>query len=61
LTRTWPDAAGLADRARLVALTLPLEWAVTAVETDAADMAVAHLGHLALDIDRIGSSFGPHA
>lgn len=59
LTRTWPAAVELADRARLIALTLPLEWAVAAVETDAAGLGVAHLGHLAFDVGRIGSSFGP--
>jgi aminoglycoside 2''-phosphotransferase len=59
LTRTWPATVGLADRERLVALTLPLEWAVAAVETNDADIGVAHLGHLAFDVGRIGSSFGP--
>lgn len=40
----------LLQRARLLAAVLPLEWATLAIEHDAPDMAVAHLGHAALDI-----------
>lgn len=58
LLRTWPEAVELADRARLIAMTLPLQWAVAALENDAADMSVAHLGHVALDVDPIGAPFG---
>lgn len=58
LVRTWPLAGDLVDRARLVAAALPLEWATIALEGDAADMAVAHLGHVATDIGPFGSPFG---
>jgi aminoglycoside 2''-phosphotransferase len=61
LARSWPAAAALADRGRLLATILPLEWAVTSRETQAADLAFAHLGHLAIDINRIGTPFGPVA
>lgn len=50
LAHRWPAAFDLIDRARLVAMALPLEWAVIALETNAADMAVAHIGHLAVDV-----------
>ena len=58
LTHGWPTAIELADRARLVAMTLPLEWAIIALETNAPDMVVAHIGHLAIDIAPTGSPFG---
>ncbi len=58
LARNWPAAIALADRGRLFATILPLEWAVTSIETQAADLALAHLGHLAIDINQIGSPFG---
>jgi aminoglycoside 2''-phosphotransferase len=50
LVRTWPWSQDLLDRARLIAVALPLDWATIALESDASDMAVAHLGHLAPDI-----------
>lgn len=59
LAHQWPAAFDLIDRARLVAMALPLEWAVIAIETNAADMAVAHIGHLAVDIAPLGAPFGP--
>ena len=58
LAHQWPAAFDLIDRARLVAMALPLEWAVIAVETNAADMAVAHIGHLAVDVAPVGTPFG---
>ena len=58
LAHQWPAAADLIDRARLVAMALPLEWAVIALETNAADMAVAHIGHLAVDFAPVGTPFG---
>lgn len=58
LAHQWPAAFELIDRARLVAMALPLEWAVVALETSAADMAVAHIGHLAVDIAPLGTPFG---
>lgn len=42
----------------LAACVLPLERAVTALETSAADMAVARLGHVAVDIAPLGTTFG---
>jgi aminoglycoside 2''-phosphotransferase len=61
LARSWPAATALADRGRLLATILPLEWAVTSLEAQAADLALAHLGHLAIDINQIGTPFGPIA
>ena len=61
LVRQWAAAVALADRGRLLATILPLEWAVTSLETQATDLALAHLGHLAIDINQIGSPFGPIA
>ena len=58
LAHQWPAAFDLIDRARLVAMALPLEWAVIALETNAADMAVAHIGHLAVDVAPVGTPFG---
>ena len=58
LAHRWPTAVELIDRARVVAMALPLEWAVIALETNAADMAVAHIGHLAVDIAPLGTPFG---
>lgn len=58
LARQWPAAFELIDRARLVAMALPLEWALIALETNAADMAVAHIGHLAVDVAPVGTPFG---
>ena len=42
----------------MVAMAPPLEWAVIALETNAADMAVAHIGHLAVDVAPVGTPFG---
>ena len=58
LSQSWPEAPALADRARLIAMTLPLQWTVAAMESNATDLIVAHLGHLALDVDPIGTPFG---
>ena len=58
LAHQWPAAFDLIDRARLVAMALPLEWAVIALETNSADMAVAHIGHLAVDVAAVGTPFG---
>ena len=58
LAHQWPAAFDLIDRARLVAMALPLEWAVIALETNAADMAVAHIGHVAVDVAPVGTPFG---
>jgi len=58
LAHQWPAALELIDRARLVAMALPLEWAVMAIDTNAADMAVAHIGHLAVDVAPLGTAFG---
>jgi aminoglycoside 2''-phosphotransferase len=52
--RARPELDSLMDRARLVAMALPLEWATVALEHDSSDMAVAHLGHVALDIGPVG-------
>jgi aminoglycoside 2''-phosphotransferase len=59
LARRWPAAVEFVDRARLLAMALPLEWAVIALETNAADMVVAHLGHSAVDVAPLGTPFGP--
>jgi aminoglycoside 2''-phosphotransferase len=58
LSRRWPAAADLVDRARVVAMALPLEWAVVALQTNANDMVVAHLGHVAIDVAPVGTPFG---
>ena len=58
LAHRWPAAFDHIERARLVAMALPLEWAVIALETNAADMAVAHIGHLAVDVATLGTPFG---
>ena len=57
LAKSWPMASALADGARFVASMLPIEWAVAALAHGSTEMAVAHLGHLALDIAPFGESF----
>ena len=58
LAHRWPAAVELIHRARLAAMALPLEWAVIALETNTGDMAVAHIGHLAVDVAPLGTPFG---
>ena len=55
-----PTTGDVVDRARFLALTLPLDWSAAALEHDAADMAVAHLGNVALDIKAPGSPLPDH-
>lgn len=50
LAHRWPAPFDLIDRVRLVAMALPLEWTVIALETNSADMAVACIGQLAVDV-----------
>lgn len=57
LSTSWPQAESLVSRARLVASVLPVEWALVGLEARADDMAVAHLGHLAIDVGLPGEAF----
>jgi aminoglycoside 2''-phosphotransferase len=60
LARHWPQAAELLARARVLAALMPVEWAVIALETGDPAMAVAHIGHAALDIAPAGTPLGPN-
>ena len=56
LLSSYAGDVATVERARLVASALPVEWAVLAIELDAPDMAVAHLGHAAQDLRAITRS-----
>lgn len=57
LVRRYPQLAHLADRARLIAGALPVEWAVIGLEQDQPGMLLAHLGHAAVDVGELGAPF----
>jgi aminoglycoside 2''-phosphotransferase len=54
----YPELSELAARARFYAAALPVEWALAGLEGGAPEMLLAHLGHVANDLNPRQSPFG---
>ena len=54
----YPELSGLTTRARFYAAALPIEWAIAGLQGGAPEMLVAHLGHVASDLNPPQSRFG---